>query len=65
MLHAAKELKKSLIEAVEKKSGREIQATKFVCEFSPKVEATLDFQANLCFLARSSNDLCIAVIMNA
>lgn len=63
-MHSAKELKKTLIEAVEKKSCREIQATKFICEFNPKSQANIDPHVNLCFLARTSNELCIAIIMN-
>lgn len=65
MLHTARKLKKALIDAIEKQSGREIQATKFICEFSSKVQQNIDPQANICFLARTNSDLSIAVITNA
>lgn len=65
MLHTARKLKKALIDAIEKQSGREIQATKFICEFNPKAQQNIDFQANLCFLTRTNSDLSIAVVTNA
>ena len=65
VLHAARALKETLIAAVEKQSGREIQATRFLCEFSPKAQQNIVLPADLCFLARTSSDLCLAVITNA
>ena len=52
------------MDAIEKQSGREIQATKFICEFNPKAQQNIDLHANICFLAKTNNDLSIAVVAN-
>jgi repressor of nif and glnA expression len=61
ILHGEKELKRNLIETVESFTGREIQSTKFIYEYSPTAKLNTEVLSNICLLAQTATNRFIAI----